>query len=1054
MLTGTRNVETLTARYGRDIFARLPRTGSLLFSPSWFDERLMEWSMGDENVKTQLFRFVDVLPLLRTPAAISRHLREYFGETDGRLPTWLTLGLRLLPNGGPLGRLMAYTAHRSAERLARKFIAGSNLKEALAAVAAMRRRRLAFTIDLLGEATITEAEADRSQKEYTDILAGLTRTVNTWPANDQIDRDDQGELPRVNVSVKLTSLFSQYDPIDPTGTAQVVLARLRPILREAQRRRAFVNVDMEQYAYKDLTLALFKQVLQEPEFCDWPDVGIAIQAYLRDTDNDLRDLATWAQRRGTAVSVRLVKGAYWDYETILAAQNGWPAPVWSKKWQSDAAYEKLTRFLLEQRRWLRPAFGSHNVRSLAHVLAVAHVLDLPPRSFEIQMLYGMADPIKQVFADLGQRVRVYTPYGELLPGMAYLVRRLLENTANESFLRASFTEHVPLDRLLSNPASIGRSVAAGRSATPDQEAGRSATLDDEAGRSATLDGKAGRSATLDEEEENRMKAPAHPPHNGSASATSKSPLQPPLDFFHEEPLSDFSRADVRRAMQKALTEITGQLGRSYAPVVAGKPINTSEALASVDPSHRVVVVGKVGKASAGQARDAVAAAKAAFPAWRDTPVEKRADCLRAAARIMRRRRFELSAWIIRECGKPWREADGDVAEAIDFCDYYAQEMLRLARPRVGNVPGEDIAYFYEPRGVAVIIAPWNFPLAILCGMAAAALVSGNPTILKPAEQSAVVGAKLMEVWQEAGVPAGVIHYLPGVGEDIGPVLVDHPDVALIAFTGSVNVGLSINKQAAEMRPGQDHVKRVIAEMGGKNAIIVDDDADLDEAVHGVVWSAFGYAGQKCSACSRVIVPEGLHDAFLTRLVEATRSLRVLPADDPGCGVPPVIDREAQQRILKTIAQGKTEARLAFAGEVGPLADEGFFVAPHVFADVPPTSSLAQQEIFGPVLAVLKSRDLTHALELANGTRYALTGGLYSRSPEHLARVKRAFRVGNLYINRKITGALVDRQPFGGFKMSGIGSKAGGPDYLLQFVLPRTITENTLRRGFAPPTEEG
>jgi RHH-type proline utilization regulon transcriptional repressor/proline dehydrogenase/delta 1-pyrroline-5-carboxylate dehydrogenase len=321
--------------------------------------------------------------------------------------------------------------------------------------------------------------------------------------------------------------------------------------------------------------------------------------------------------------------------------------------------------------------------------------------------------------------------------------------------------------------------------------------------------------------------------------------------------------------------------------------------------------------------------------------------------------------------------------------------------------------------------------------------------MKPAEQSAVIGAKLMEVFREAGFPPGVVNYLPGVGEEIGPTLVNHRDVSLIAFTGSRNVGLAINRQAAEMAPGQDHVKRVIAEMGGKNAVIVDDDADLDEAVHGVVWSAFGYAGQKCSACSRVIVPESLYDRFVNRLVEATRSLKVLPAEDPGCSLGPVIDEEAQQRILKTIERAKTEGRLAFAGDLGPLADEGYYVAPHVFADVAPESKLAQEEIFGPVLAVLKSRDLTHALQIANGTQYALTGGVYSRSPENIARVKREFRVGNLYINRKITGALVDRQPFGGFKMSGIGSKAGGPDYLLQFVLPRTITENTLRRGFAP-----
>jgi RHH-type proline utilization regulon transcriptional repressor/proline dehydrogenase/delta 1-pyrroline-5-carboxylate dehydrogenase len=1002
----TADLETLTGKYGREVFARVDRRGPVLFSPGWFDERLMEWSMGDEAVKVQLFRFVDALPLLRgRPEAISRHLREYFGQAGDRLPGWLNFGVRHLPTGGPLGRLLAYTAERSAERLARKFIAGSNIQEALTSIARQRRRSLAFTVDLLGEATITEAEAEHSQAEYLELVNGLSKTVNAWPANDLIDRDDQGPLPRVNVSVKLSSLYSQFDPIDPAGTSRAVRARLRPILRAAQRQRAFVNFDMEQYAYKDVTIQIFQEVLDEKEFRDWPDVGIAIQAYLRDCAADLDGLCRWAQRRGTPIWVRLVKGAYWDFETIMSRQLGWPCPVWGHKWETDVNYEKLTRFLFENRRWLRPALASHNVRSLAHALALAHLMDLPPRSFEIQMLYGMAEPIKDTFVGLGQRARVYTPYGQLLPGMAYLVRRLLENTANESFLRASFTEHVPEEQLLMNPLAKGGTAHA--------------------------DGQA---------RNGDAHAPARP-----ASRTAETPLA-------VEPLTDFSREPARQAMQAALAEVGGQLGRTYPPVLDGRTVATVATLDSVNPSHKRQVIGKFGRATEEQARQAIAAAVAAFPAWRDTEPARRAEYLFAAAKVMRRRRFELAAWQVYECGKPWREADADVAETIDYCDFYGNEMLRLAAPRRRDVPGEDNEYFYEPRGVVSVIAPWNFPLAILAGMTAAALVTGNTVVMKPAEQSAVIGAKLMEIFQEVGVPPGVVNFLPGVGEEVGPVLVNDPRVAMIAFTGSRGVGLLINRQAAETPPGQDHVKRVLAEMGGKNALIIDDDADLDEAIHGTVWSAFGYAGQKCSACSRVIVPEALHDAFLARLVEATRSLKLAPAENPGCGVGPVIDEEAQRRILTTIDKGKQEARLVYGTDAGPLADEGFFVGPHVFADVAPTASLAQEEIFGPVLAVLKCRDLDHALEIANGTKYALTGGVYSRSPEHIARVKREFRVGNLYVNRKITGALVDRQPFGGFKLSGIGSKAGGPDYLLQFVLPRTITENTLRRGFAPAAE--
>jgi RHH-type proline utilization regulon transcriptional repressor/proline dehydrogenase/delta 1-pyrroline-5-carboxylate dehydrogenase len=529
--------------------------------------------------------------------------------------------------------------------------------------------------------------------------------------------------------------------------------------------------------------------------------------------------------------------------------------------------------------------------------------------------------------------------------------------------------------------------------------------------------------------------------------TSPAPNQDTPLFL--EPLTDFSREESRTAMRSALDQAGHQLGATFPLVIDNQPVTTPALLDSLNPSHKHQIVGRCGRATAEHAQQAIAAAARAFPAWRDTPPQRRAQYLLDAATLMRKRRFDLAAWEVYECAKQWREADADLAEAIDFCDFYAHEMLRLSGPRVRNVPGEDNEYFYEPRGVCVVIAPWNFPLAILTGMTTAALVTGNTVIMKPAEQSSVVAAKLMEVFLEVGVPAGVLHYLPGVGEETGPVLVGHRDTAIIAFTGSLAVGTLINKQAAEMQPGQTHVKRVIAEMGGKNAILIDDDADMDEAIGGVVDSAFGYQGQKCSACSRVIVPEAKYDAFLTRLVEAARSLAIGPAEDPGCFVGPVIDEDAQKRLLDVIELGKREARLAFAGSVGPLVNEGYYVAPHIFADVSPQSFLAQQEFFGPILSVLKARDLDEALRIANEVPYALTGGLYSRSPANIARVRREFRVGNLYINRKITGALVDRQPFGGFKLSGIGSKAGGPDYLLQFVLPRTITESTLRRGFAP-----
>jgi RHH-type proline utilization regulon transcriptional repressor/proline dehydrogenase/delta 1-pyrroline-5-carboxylate dehydrogenase len=520
--------------------------------------------------------------------------------------------------------------------------------------------------------------------------------------------------------------------------------------------------------------------------------------------------------------------------------------------------------------------------------------------------------------------------------------------------------------------------------------------------------------------------------------------------FDNEPATDFAQQASRDAMRAALDQVAKQFGRRYVPIIDGQPIETANAIESVNPSRHAQVIGIVSQAGREEARRAVEAAARGWPAWRAKTAAERAGYLRRAADIMRRRRFELAAWIVYESGKTWREADADVSEAIDFFEYYALGAVALEVEQGCDVPGEQNRFVYAPRGVAAVIAPWNFPLAILAGMTAAALATGNTAIIKPAEQTPVIAAKLMEVLAEAGFPVSVVHYLPGSGESAGAELVENPAVSLIAFTGSRAVGLWINRRAAEVSAqGAPMVKRVIAEMGGKNGLIIDDDADLDEAVEGVVDSAFGYQGQKCSACSRAIVIDKVHEAFVKRLIEATRSLKVGPADEPSTSVGPVIDAEALGKIQRYCEIGRGEAREALAVDVGALAEQGYFVGPRIFVDVAPHCRIAQEEIFGPVLAVLRAKNLDDAIEIANGTDYALTGGVFSRSPKTLRRVRSELQVGNLYINRAITGAIVARQPFGGYKMSGIGSKAGGPDYLLQYVVPRTITENTMRRGFAP-----
>ncbi|HEX7449873.1 MAG TPA: L-glutamate gamma-semialdehyde dehydrogenase [Pirellulales bacterium] len=1010
-------IERTTREVGRYLFDHLAHRQPSVFERRWWDDRIMAWAMQDESVKVQMFRFIDVLPMLADTEATVGHLQEYFHDVQRHLPRAARLGLAVATPQSIAGRALAIAARRNAMGHARRFIAGANTAEVLAAAMRERKLRRAFTLDILGEAVTNEVEADRYLQLYLELIESIAPTVNRWPEVPQIDRAGLVELPRVNVSVKLSALDSRFDPIDPAGTTRRVGERLRRLLRTARWHHAHVHVDMESYQAKSLTLHIFREILMEPEFRDWPDVGIVIQAYLRDSAGDLAALAHWARRRGTPVWVRLVKGAYWDYETIHAQSQGWPIPVYQQKWQSDANFEHLSRYLMRQHDVLRPALGSHNIRSLAHGIAAARHLGLAGTAYELQMLYGMGDPEKQALVDLGCRMRIYMPYGELIPGMAYLVRRLLENTSNDSFLRASFTEFVSPETLLMNPLEHR---------THEESMSRD---------HGSISTSAGSTA-----------APGCDPANSTAAFGGALPP------FANEPIADFARAENRQAMHDALEQVRGQLGR-YDPLwIDGQATESTERMESRDPARRDRLVGAVASANAEHAKHAVAAAKRALPAWNALGVEARADFLVQAAAEMRRRRFELAAWEVFECGKGWREADADVCEAIDFCEFYAREARALLSPQGVDVPGEEDRFVYLPRGVTVVIAPWNFPLAILTGMTTAALVTGNTVVMKPAEQAPIIAARLMEIFQSLGLPPGVLNYLPGKGETAGAALVEHPDTAVIAFTGSRAVGLAINQRAAEVSAGGiGFVKRVIAEMGGKNAIIIDDDADLDEAVLAVVKSAFGYQGQKCSACSRAIVLDRVYDVFLQRLVEAARSLELGPAEDPAASVGPVIDDEAFERVQKYIELGRREGREALAVDAGPLAEQGYFIGPHIFAEVSPNSRLAQEEVFGPVLAVIRVKNLDEAFRVLNSTQYALTGGIFSRSPAHLERARRELMVGNLYLNRGITGALVGRQPFGGFKMSGIGSKAGGHDYLLQFLIPRTITENTMRRGFAPTT---
>lgn len=512
-----------------------------------------------------------------------------------------------------------------------------------------------------------------------------------------------------------------------------------------------------------------------------------------------------------------------------------------------------------------------------------------------------------------------------------------------------------------------------------------------------------------------------------------------LTEYRNEPFTNFTVPENKAAMEAALALVASQKGRHYPLKIGGVAIDTEARITSVNPSCFSETVGTVARANVELADKAVQAAAAAFKTWKNVEPATRARLIFKAAAILRRRKFEYSAWLVEEAGKNWVEADADTAEAIDFMEYYGREMLRYAAGMtVASYPGEENVCSYIPLGVGVVIPPWNFPLAILAGMTAAAVVTGNTVIMKPASSTPVIAAKLMELFEEAGAPAGVINYLPGSGGSIGDALVSHPQVRFINFTGSRDVGLRINKLAADVAPGQIWIKRVIAEMGGKDAIIVDDEADIEEAAAGIVTSAFGFQGQKCSACSRAIVVKSVYDELVAKVVEKTKALKIGPAAEFGMNVGPVADESAYKKVLSYIEIGKQEARLVAGGNVA--GEKGWFIEPTVFADAPANSRIAQEEIFGPFVAIIPASDFDEALEIANGTEYGLTGAVFSRNRAKLEKARREFHVGNLYLNRKCTGALVGVQPFGGFNMSGTDSKAGGADYLLLFMQAKSVTE--------------
>ncbi|WP_320169278.1 proline dehydrogenase family protein [Maridesulfovibrio sp.] len=986
---------------GKLFFSSISGEAPSVFNKGWWTGKVMDWAMQNEEFKVQMFRFVDVLPYLNTSESLSRHIEEYFAGDDSNIPDVLKWGATKTGFGGGLvAKVLNKTIRSNIEGMARQFIIGQEAKEAVKGIRKLRKDGFAFVLDLLGEATVSAEEADAYREGYMEVLNAIEKEYRKWDGLGTGGELDWGHAPKINVAVKPSAFYSQSKPVDLEGTVEGMIASIEPVYRKIMDMGGFMCIDMEQLKYKEPTVEMYKRLRKK--YPDYPHLGIVFQAYLKSVDNDVAGLIAWARDENLPISIRLVKGAYWDSETVTAKQNDWPVPVWTRKPESDMAYERVARMILENHDICHYACASHNIRTISAIMEMAQAMGVPEDRYEFQVLYGMAEPVRKGLKNVAKRVRLYCPYGDLIPGMAYLVRRLLENTANESFLKQTFADEADVNLLLENPEK-----------------------------------------TLERE------LAAKPRRTKPEAAEGELPT-----FINFAP-ADFTVKEQREAFPAAIARLRSKLGKRYPLYIGGREIVTDDTLDSYNPADTSEIIGTVCQAGTAEVDQAVAVAREAYLDWRNVEPRERAEYLLKAANYLKENVYDLCAMQVLEVGKQWDQAQADIGEAIDFMEYYAREMIRLGEPRrMGKAPGEYSRYFYQGKGVAAVIAPWNFPLAISVGMVSAAIVAGCPVVYKPAGLSSAVGFGIVDMFRAAGLPAGVFNYVPGRGSVMGDHLVDHPDVAVIAFTGSMEVGLRIQERAAKVHPGQEQCKKVIAEMGGKNAIIIDDDADLDEAVLGVLYAAFGFQGQKCSACSRVIVLDSIYDRFLHRLKEAAGSIKIGPAEDPANYMGPVVDEGAKQNVLEYCRIAESEGSVVVKREAAPEYLEKGCYAPLLIVDgITKDHRIAQEEVFGPVLAVMRAGNFSEAIDIANATKFGLTGSVYSRSPKHLELASREFRVGNLYLNKPSVGALVERHAFGGFKMSGVGSKSGGPDYLLQFMDPRIVCENTIRRGFTPISDD-
>ena len=923
------------------------------------DEQVEDWllthAVADEYFRTRLLRFLDVLAAFDAPGTadeVQELFHEYFAGDFPGIPRPLRWLVRLARNDQVPASVVAEASRRAAQVFARRFITVPGEVGVHSLVESLAAAGRSPSFDLLGEAVLSAAEAEASEAKYLTLIADLARepSASTRTAGGQA---------ALQVSVKLSSLTHHFTAVDPQGSVERVLPRLVRIGEAARAVGVGLAVDAEQYETRDVVWSAFRTAFgRGGPLGDWEDAGIVVQAYLRDAEAHVAEVVAWARGRGRPFQVRLVKGAYWDYETAVAAANRWSPPVFQIKAATDRSFDRCVGRLLDAHGSLYLAVASHNARTHAYARALAEARGLPAGAIEHQTLHRTSEAMSAALVAQGWPARDYVPVGELLPGMAYLVRRILENSSQAGFLMRSRLEVSP-EELLAPPAAI---------------ADKAVVASDGAG-------------------------------------------------FERAPVAQWFDRTFRTAFDAALDAARAS---SAVHLTLPSGIEVDQTVAIRCPSEpESAPIATVELAGAAGASTAVGRARDAQPSWDALGVTERAIILRRAADLLLTRGHEFAATVVREGGRDRAGAWAEVEEAVDFLRFYAAEAERLAEMFRGRL---------RPRGVVAVIPPWNFSLAIPCGMVSAALAAGDAVVLKPAGQTPVVAARLVSLLHEAGVPEQVVQCLPGEGKQAGQALVEDPRVALVAFTGSRAVGTAMRETVLQTATEDGRPRAVIAEMGGKNPALVFDDADLDETVAGILASAFGHANQKCSAISRVLVERSVYERFRPRLVDAASSLVCGPTEDPATQVNPVIDRRASQRLQDAAAVARAEGRVLldrFDEQPGTIVHGPLIV--EIDASVALTARSAIEELFGPILVLIVFDDEAEALRIANGTGYALTAAVFSRSPRRIARMGEAIDAGHVYVNRTSTGARPGVEPFGGMRFSGTGPKAGGEDYLWAFL---------------------